>query len=174
MLVQIWLCCERGVFSNCKCHAIFVSLFQKTMHLGLFHSRWQIGTRLIATWWHMLWHILPPLHNLSLATKCAPLTAHFVAPCTHSRPKTTKCVAVHDTFCRPWENTKRTVRIYIQCYLTFGVWPLHYVRRSLTDLGNYTVPWNCWFLELFLISYLLFAGGYHQCSYTGYLQSKTG
>ena len=49
----------------------------------------------------LLRHILSPLHNLSSATKCAPLTAHFVAPCTHCRPKRTKCVAVHGTFCRP-------------------------------------------------------------------------
>ena len=49
----------------------------------------------------LLRHILSPLHNLSPATKCAPLTAHFVAPCTHCRPKTTKCVGVHGTFCRP-------------------------------------------------------------------------
>ena len=60
----------------------------------------------------MLRHILSPLHNLSPATKCALLMAHFVPPCTHCRPKTTKCVAVHGTFCRPWESTGRTVRIY--------------------------------------------------------------
>ena len=49
----------------------------------------------------LLRHILSPLHNLSPTTKCAPLTAHFVAPCTHCRLKATKCVAVHSTFCRP-------------------------------------------------------------------------
>ena len=62
----------------------------------------------------VLRHILSPLHNLSPTTKCAPLTAHFVAPCTHCHPKTTKYASVHGTFCRPWESTGpgRTVRIY--------------------------------------------------------------
>ena len=62
----------------------------------------------------LLQHILSALHNLSLRTKCAPLTAHFVAPCTHCHPKTTKCASVHGTFCRQWESTGpgRTVRIY--------------------------------------------------------------
>ena len=48
-------------------------------------------------------HILSSLHNLSSATKHAPLTAHFVVPCIHYRQKATKCVAVHGTFCRPRE-----------------------------------------------------------------------
>ena len=54
----------------------------------------------------VLRHILSPLHNLSSATKRAPLTAHFVVPCTHCRPKTTKCVAIHGTFCRPRERER--------------------------------------------------------------------
>ena len=55
----------------------------------------------------VLQHILSPLHNLSSTTKRAALTAHFVAPCIHCRPKATKCAAVHGTFCRPKRERER-------------------------------------------------------------------
>ena len=106
----------------------------------------------------MLQHILSPLHNLSPETKCAPLMAHFVAPCTHCRPKTTKCVAVHGTFCRPWENTKRTVRTYT---MLPRVWCMASVLRQA--FPNW--PWklycilikeivDSWNYFLFIIYYL--------------------
>ena len=83
--------------------------------------------------------------------------AHFVAPAQFVAGD--KMCTLNGTFCRTLhtlspENDKMCSRsrhilsplrtpkelcAYIQCYLAFGVWPGHYVRRSLTDLGNYTV-----------------------------------
>ena len=117
----------------------------------------------------VLRHILSPLRNLSLMTKCAPLTAHFVAPCTHCRPKTTKCVAVHGTFCRPWESTGRTVPIYT---MLPRVWCIASTLRQA--FPNW--PWKlyCVLIKETVDSWnYLFTRGYHHYSNTGYLQSKT-
>ena len=97
--------------------------------------------------------IKPPLPR----TPIPPVTAHFVAPAQFVASD--KMCTLNSTFCRtlhklspeddkmcsrsrhilsPRESARQTVR-NIQCYLAFGIWPVHYVRRTLLRSGE-TIP----------------------------------